>query len=185
MVGSKADLTTCLQVQWPMQGLGVSAGEKDQAAGSPTDSTLAHSWPHSSSQAPAVLRLDLNMLGLADTSLGLPLGGLQLRPGALQRAMSRLAAATQTGALSSSMEGPAAATHTGAPSSSVDGLAAATPRGGLMDYFEKVRTATSERRAGTGQPHTRPDAACRRQQQVSRWRVKDLRQCTQAMHLRP
>ena len=150
-------LTICLQVQRPVQGLGWSSGAEDQASGSPTDRASAHSWPHSSSQAPAVLQRDLNVRGLADSGQGLPLegaplGGLQLRPGALQRAMSRLAAATQAGALSSS----------------VGGLAAATPRGGLMECCDRVWTATSERQAGPGETQTRPGAAGRQQQQVSR-----------------
>ena len=169
---ARLTLTLGLQVQWPMQGLGWSFGDEVQAAGSPTERPSAHSWPHTWSQAPAVLQQDLNRRGLPDTGQGLPLegpplGGLQLRPGALLRAMSRLAAATQTGAQSSSMEGPAAATQQGGLSSGMGGLAAATSRGGLMDCLERVRTAISERQVGTGDPQTRPDAAGRQQQQVS------------------
>ena len=173
---ARLTLTRCLQVQRPTQGLGWSSGDEDQAAGSPTDRTSAHSWPHTRTQAPVVLQQDRR--GLAETGQGLPLeesplGGLQLRPGALQRAMSRLAAATQMGALSSSVEGPPAATQRGELSSGMDRLAAATSRGGLMACFERVWTATSERQASTAEPQTRPDAAGRQHQQVSRWRMKD------------
>ena len=112
---ARLTLTLCLQVQRSMQGLGWGSGGEDQAAGNPTDQASAHSWPHTWSQAPAVLH-------------------------------------------------------------GMHGLAAAALRGGLMDCFARVRAATSEMQAGTGEPQTRQDAAGRQQQQqVSTLRVKHFK----------